>query len=109
MTVEQVGVIDGVGTTKDGNHAVLFVSDHLTWDSPGHIEKLAAKIEAYAKVILNGGLKDLIPDADHKAGVIQVVYEHPPSKLGCDFLTSVEKQLADVGVKLWHGQLPAGS
>jgi|SRR5580698_4350364 hypothetical protein len=108
MTVEQTDVVDGIGTTTDGKEAVLLISDHLAWDRPDHIEKLSAKIEAYANVILNGGLKDLVPDAANKVGAIQVVYEHPPSKLGCEFLVLVEKQLADIGIKLRHGILPAG-
>ena len=108
MSVEQADVVDGMGMSKDGENAVLVISDHLPWDEPGHLDQLAAKIGAYTNFILGGGVIEALPEAKGKPAVIQIVHQFDPSVSAGNFLGSVQRQLKSVGIDLTLGSLPAG-
>lgn len=106
MTVEQNDVIDGIGLEPGGLAVAMLISDHLGWSNPRDIAVRAAKIEAYADVVLSGSLADHYPPAAEKPVLIKLIYKQSPNDEGARFLASVAKQLQAVGIGFEHTSLP---
>ena len=98
MTVEQSGVIDGMGIMPDGSLVEMLISDHLPWDDTRHFELLAAKIEAYVGFIQSGQVVETMPAANGKPVRITVVWMHEPTLEAAQFFRSIAEQLKPVGI-----------
>lgn len=106
MSVEQADVIDGIGLEAAGETVVMLISDDLAWDDPTHIRKLAAKVDAYASVVMSGEIVVSYPQSTGQSPVIRVVHEYLPDDAALAFLKSAASQLQFAGIGFEHIALP---
>lgn len=105
MSIEQAGVIDGVGVRPDGAVEML-ISDHLEWDDEQHLQLLAAKVEAYANATLSGELARSYPEAEGKKVCVKLVWQHVPNAAAARFFDALGVQLGSVGIEFAAVALP---
>jgi hypothetical protein len=96
MTVEQTDVVDFAGVDEAERRVVLAISDHKSWDEPGHIKLLQDKINAYLGFIESGQVDAQFPRAVGYARGLLVYFLCEPSAEALEFLAKVRASLSRV-------------
>jgi hypothetical protein len=100
VTIEQHDLIDFVGMNAEG-HAVLTISDHLSWDEIGeHLYHLQEKLNAYLRFIESGEIYDKFPRLRDRPIAIDVVLKHPAPQEAQWFFAKTAAAIADAGFTL---------
>src|ERR1041384_1139062 len=98
MPVDNPGVGDIVGFSPTKDLVVLTIADHLEWsDSHQHLTMLQDKLNRYLAFIESGELLREFPDAEGLPVRIDVVFKHPPSRQGEDFLKQADAIIVKAG------------
>ena len=106
MTIEQHDLIDFVGTSAEG-HAVLTISDHLSWDKVGeHLYHLQEKLNAYLRFIESGEIYGKFPRVRERPVVIDVVLRYPAPEEAQWFFAKAAAGIAAAGFTLNVRQIP---
>jgi hypothetical protein len=107
MTVENSGVIDGMGISKKNGDVVLMISDHLTWENEAErFSALERKIGNYIQFSKTQNLVEALPAARGRPVRIQIVYQFEPTETASKFLRAATEQLESLGFGLTYGLLP---
>ena len=101
MTIDDVDVVDVIGTEQNTGIVALTICDHLTWDDPNaHLSLLAAKINRYFGFIESGELVDAYPSALGKTVRIDVICKHAPVDTVRDFIRNANNVAAEYGATI---------
>ncbi len=106
MTVENSEVVDLVGVDRQSENVVLTISDHLTWDSDEHLLVLQDKLNGYLRFIESGELVQQYPDATNRKPQITIVFKHPPSDPGIQFLKRIADVIESAGIAFRYETIP---
>ena len=106
MTVENSEVVDLVGVDRQSENVVLTISDHLTWDSDEHLLVLQDKLNGYLRFIESGELVQQYPDATNRKPQILIVFKHPPSDTGLQFLKRIADVIESAGIAFRYETIP---
>lgn len=107
MTVEQISVIDAIGTNTSTGAVHLTVSDHLEWNQE-HIATLQEKLNSYLAFVESGEINSAYPNAVGRKIVIDLVLKHRPNKEATSFLSKVGEIIESSGLSFIYGPLTTG-
>ena len=85
---------------------VLLLTDYLAWEGPDapreleHLSLLQDKINAYVSFLESGQFKESYPGEDFAMAAIQVHFKHPITENCEKFLSAVQDQVGQLGVKI---------
>jgi len=79
---------------------VLTISDHLAWDSIGHLALLEGKLNTYLRFIEGGELLDTYPQARNRQAVINVIAQFPLSVDAKKFFDRATAIVSGAGIGL---------
>ena len=103
MSLDNLEVIDAVGTEKDGNTVVLTVFDAWDWnDQESHLLALQSKLNAYLGFVESGQIYENYPAAAGKALRIDVVSRYPMPAAGLTFLENAAKVASQLNITIAH-------
>lgn len=78
MALENVHVIDAVGTDAATGVVVLTLIDGWDWtDERRHLAALQAKLNAYFEFVESGQLEESYPEARNCARRLEIITKHP--------------------------------
>jgi hypothetical protein len=87
MSLEDIQVVDAVGTAKDGSSISLFLLDSWDWEDPHqHLYSLQEKINAYLSFVESGQIYEDYPAAEGKRVQIDIMSRFPMPKEGLAFV-----------------------
>lgn len=107
VTVEQVSVIDAIGTNAATGAVHLTVSDHLEWNQE-HFLTLQEKLNSYLAFVESGDINSVYPDAVGRKIVIDLVLKHRPNSEAASFLSKVSEIVENSGLSFSYGPLTTG-
>lgn len=83
MALEDVHVIDAVGTDAATGVVVLTLVDAWDWtDEVAHVAALQAKLNAYFEFVESGQLEENYPEARDRPRRLEIVTRHPVAAAG---------------------------
>jgi len=83
MALENVHVVDAVGTDTITGVVVLTLVDAWDWrDERTHLAALQAKLNAYFEFVESGQLEENYPEARDRPRRLEVVTKHPVAAAG---------------------------
>ena len=106
MAVNNLKVIDGIGTNKEQDAIMLLLCDHLPWEGDtapkvvDHLLLLQNKINAYVAFLESGQYKEKYPMLDVKMAVIDIRFQYDIPKTCEQFLQTVQERLGELGIKI---------
>lgn len=106
MAVNNLKVIDGIGTNKEQDVIMLLLCDHLPWEGDtapkvvDHLLLLQNKINAYVAFLESGQYKEKYPMLDVKMAVIDIRFQYDIPKTCEQFLQTVQDRLGELGIKI---------
>jgi hypothetical protein len=101
VSIEQLDVIDIVGTDRMTGHVVLTISDHLDWtDTTAHQTLLQSKLNRYLAFVESGEILEKYPRAKDRPVVFSVVFRFPPDDAGRAFLARARAVIESAGFGL---------
>ena len=91
MALEDVNVIDAVGTDAATDVVVLTLIDAWDWtDERAHLAALQAKLNAYFEFVEGGQLDDSYPEARDRPRRLEIITKHPMAAAGRRLLEQAE-------------------
>jgi hypothetical protein len=106
MAIDNVNIVDLIGTDKKTGDVMLTISDHLDWhDINSHIVIWQEKINSYLRFIESGEIYKSYPNSKKKRIIIEVVckYELPPE--GIDFMEKAKIIMEKATIEIRHSLL----
>jgi hypothetical protein len=101
MTIENKNVIDMIGYDLDGQTIKIGISDHLNWEKPDeHVNLLLQKLDAAIQFVMEGQIKETMPDYDEKKIHIVVYFAENPDNLGVELLRRVNVEVQKITNKI---------
>lgn len=87
MSLDNVEVVDAVGTEAEGGTIVLSIIDGWDWnDERGHLQALQSKLNAYFEFVETGQIYEAYPEASGQPLRIDIVSKFPIPEVGLSFL-----------------------
>jgi len=101
LSVEQVDVVDIIGTDRKTGQVVLTISDHLDWsDSIAHQTILQEKLNKYLAFVESGEILERYPDARGRPVRFRVIFKYKPDGDGEIFLSKAQEVIEGAGFSL---------
>lgn len=106
MAVNNLKVIDGIGTNKEQDAIMLLLCDHLLWEGEkapkvaDHLLLLQKKINTYVAFLESGQYKEKYPDLEPKMAVIDIRFQYDIPKMCEEFLQTVQDEVGKLGIKI---------
>ena len=103
MSLDNVEVVDAVGTeTRDGT-VVLSIIDAWDWsDEQRHLRALQDKLNAYFDFVESGQIYEAYPEAAGQPLRIDVVSKFPIPDVGLAFLARASTVAAELNMTVTH-------
>ncbi len=90
MSLDNVEVVDAVGTEMDSGTIVLSILDSWDWEDPrAHLGALQSKLNAYFQFVESGQIYESYPEAVGQALRIDIVSRYPIPDTGLAFLEKI--------------------
>ena len=106
MSLDNINVVDAVGTEISTGCVVLSIIDAWDWiDEAKHLDKLHQKINCYVDFIKSGQLEEEYPTARDCSVRIEVVGKFPLQPVGEQFLASAPSKVSQ-GVAVTFRHVP---
>src|SRR5687768_1008837 len=96
MSVEQVSVVDIIGTSESTDAVYLTISDHLEWNDE-HLLILQEKLNTYLAFVESGEIYTSFPDARGKKLVFEIVLKYRPNATALSFLHKAAAVVEEAG------------
>lgn len=103
MSIEQEKKIDILASGKKPNEVVLFITDHLPWNSEfarKHLTLLEKKLNNYLAYIEGGEIYDKYPQHKGKIIIINVIGKYPLNDEAEEYYKKVTDIIEKAGFKL---------
>jgi hypothetical protein len=97
MSIDDLQVVDAIGTEKDGSGVTLTITDHLEGGEAEHLYKLQEKLNTYLAFIESGEIYEAYPDSKGKNIHILAVFKHSPDNTGLEFIDNCRKAIENAG------------
>jgi hypothetical protein len=103
MSLDNVEVVDAVGTETEGGTVVLSIIDAWDWnDERSHLRALQDKLNAYFGFVESGQIYEAYPDADGPPLRIDIVSKFPIPEAGLAFLEKASAVAAELNMTVAH-------
>src|SRR5476649_1903997 len=86
MSIDETRVVDVLSIDANTKEVVLTITDHLPWQSDGHLMLLQNKLNCYLAFVESGEILESYPDARGKSVRIDVVCKYAPDIQADSFL-----------------------
>jgi hypothetical protein len=86
MSIDETRVVDVASIDANTGEVVLTITDHLPWQSDGHLKLFQDKLNCYLAFIESGEILESYPDASGKSVRIDVVCKYAPDIQAESFL-----------------------
>lgn len=106
MAIDNLKVIDGMGTNKEQDGIMLLLCDHLPWEGEkapkmvDHLLLLQEKINLYITFLESKQYKEKYPDLELKMAVIDIRFQYEIPETCRQFLQTVEDRIRELGITL---------
>ena len=101
MGLENVSVVDAVGTEPASDCVVLSILDSWDWsDEYGHLLALQSKLNAYFGFVESGQIQEAYPTARGKPLRIDIVSRYPLPTTAVDFLKNANAVAEELAISL---------
>jgi hypothetical protein len=99
MSLDNLEVVDAVGTEVESRVVVLTIVDSWDWqDERHHLSALQAKLNAYFGFVESGQIYEAYPDARGKALRIDIVTKFAPSEAALKLLEKASAVAAQLNL-----------
>jgi hypothetical protein len=99
MSLDNLEVVDAVGTEIENNSIVLTIVDAWDWnDQRNHLTALQAKLNTYFSFVESGQIYESYPDAKGKALRIDIVSKFAPPDVALKFLEKASAVAAQLNL-----------
>jgi hypothetical protein len=103
MSLDNLEVVDTVGTERDGGEVVLTIFDAWNWsDEREHLLALQAKLNAYFGFVESGQIYEDYPTAAGKALRIDIVTRYPVPDTASSFLEKAADVASQLNITITH-------
>ncbi|WBS05412.1 hypothetical protein OU994_14580 [Pseudoduganella sp. SL102] len=110
MGLENISVVDAVGTETTSDCVVLSIVDSWDWsDEHGHLLALQSKLNAYFGFVESGQIHEAYPAAEGKSLRIDLISRYPLPTTAVDFLKNAKAVAEELAISLRWNTLPGGS
>jgi hypothetical protein len=101
MGLDNIELVDAVGTEIDSNTIVLSIVDSWDWQSQrAHLLALQAKLNAYFSFVESGQIYEAYPEANGKLLRIDIVSRYPFPEAGLEFLEKASAAASKLNMKV---------
>ena len=106
MAIDNIKVIDGMGTNSEQDAIMLLLCDHLPWEGEGapkiadHLLLLQKKINVYVAFLESGQYKEKYHDLEPKMAVIDIRFKYDIPEMCERFLQAVQDRVGEIGIKI---------
>lgn len=97
MSVEDLRVVDFIGTDVNDSSVTLTISDHLEWGNGNHLLLLQEKLNTYLSYIESGEIFDSHPEAYGEPIIISIVCKYHPDEEALHFLQLCKDNIEKAG------------
>jgi hypothetical protein len=99
MSLDNLEVVDAVGTEIENSAVVLTIVDSWDWqDQRSHLTALQAKLNTYFGFVESGQIYESYPDAKGKALRIDIVSKFAPPDIALKFLEKASAVAAQLNL-----------
>jgi hypothetical protein len=110
MGLENVSMVDAVGTEPASDSVVLSIIDSWDWsDERGHMLALQNKLNSYFGFIESGQMNEAYPTAVGKSLRIDLISRYPLPAIAINFLNNAEAVAKELAISLQWKTVPAGT
>lgn len=103
MSLDNLEVVDAVGTEKDSGTIVLTILDAWDWDDQRrHLLALQAKINVYLGFVESGQIYEAYPSAAGKALRIDVISRYPVPDVALTVLEKAAAVASQLNITITH-------
>jgi hypothetical protein len=107
MSLDNLEVVDAVGTDKATGEIVLSLLDPWDWEDPGeHLLALQAKINTYLGFVQSGQIYEDYPAAVGKTLQIEVISRFPIPDVAVTFLDHASAVASQLDITITHWVCP---
>jgi hypothetical protein len=103
MSLDNLEVVDTVGTESDSGMIVLSIFDAWDWDDQGrHLLALQTKLNAYFGFVESGQIYEAYPSAVGKALRIDVITRYPVPDIALTLLEKAAAVASQLNITITH-------
>ena len=103
MSLDNLEVIDAVGTERDSGTVVLSLFDAWDWDDErAHLTALQAKLNAYFGFVESGQIHEAYPAAAGKVLRIDIVSRYPMPDTALTLLEKAKTVATQLNITITH-------
>jgi hypothetical protein len=103
MTIEQRGIVDFIGISRETGTKILTISDHLEWtDYEYHSTLLQSKIDDYLEHIYSNELHETRSESGGVSIRIQLIMKYEPTRQGTMLLGRIGAEIERLGFDFVH-------
>jgi hypothetical protein len=103
MSLDDLEVIDAVGTERDSGTVVLSLFDAWDWDDEkAHLTALQAKLNAYFGFVESGQIYEVYPAVAEKALRIDIVSRYPVPDAALTLLEKATTAASQLNITITH-------
>jgi hypothetical protein len=103
MSLDNLEVVDVVGTERDGGTIVLTILDSSDWDDEErHLLALQAKLNAYFGFVESGQIYEAYPSAAGRTLRIDVISRYPVPDIALAFLEKAATVASQLNITIAH-------
>lgn len=103
MSLDNLKVVDAVGTEAEGGTIVLSIIDGWDWvDEQRHLRALQEKLNAYFSFVESGQIYEAYPEADGRPLRIDVVSKFSMPKAALVFLEKASSVAGQLNMTVAH-------
>lgn len=100
MTIENVNIVDSIGTDLESKKVILTISDHLEWANDEHLLLLQEKLNTYIQFVESGELRESYPVYEKSFNVeFSLICKHKPTEKSIDVLKKFQSALAEMNIE----------
>jgi hypothetical protein len=111
MSLDNLEVVDTVGTEKDSGTIVLTIFDYWDWDDDqrGHLLALQAKLNAYFAFVESGQIYESYPSSVGRVLRIDVITRYPIPDIAVSFLQKAAAVASQLNITIAHRVYPGSN
>jgi hypothetical protein len=110
MGLENVSMVDAIGTEPASDCVVLSIIDSWDWSNErDHLLALQNKLNSYFSFIESGQINEEYPIADGKSLRIDLISRYPLPAIAVNFLNNAKTVAEELAISLQWKTVPAGT
>lgn len=103
MALDDIDVLDAVGSDRETGEVVLSIIDGWDWsEERAHLLTLEAKLNAYFGFVESGQIAEVEPAWRSSGARIEVIFRHPPPDAALALLQTAEIVARPLQLRISH-------